>query len=586
MKRQLFLLLRHPHPPGGYRVLRGLFVVAFVLFGAVVCSNALLDGAGIEKTSATRLVGLVACILLIALLVLSGLRIFHFVREKKRGVSGSMIRMRLSMFFVLASLIPLVLSGLFVYMLVGAGMEIVHNPDIENGLDLSARFVRESRDSLYRDFGSWVRRYFALRTGEFDERWKRGGVFEFRRIGRYPVDSPLLPETLRRHLVGPAEESNLFSEVDGETAHLVYLAVTNGRAEYASMVMHPLYGPGAERIMGALSEYRRLRLVRKPLETALVFAAALFLGLVTLTSLLLAMRFARIIADPLRELVEGTRRIARGELEYRVADVGIDEFAQLVDNFNNMSNELRQSRQRLYHAERIAAWQEVARRLAHEIKNPLTPIQLGAERILRQCRKGSETLPQIIEKMLPAMISEVKAIERLVDEFASFSRLPGKRIERVALAGFIDETLSPVRAAHEEILVGWQLEPGLESAVFDKEQIRRAIVNLVQNSINAVARTERAGRIEILVQGLAGNIMFSIEDNGCGIDPADGMQVFAPYFSRTEGGTGLGLSIVEKIVVDHGGKIWFESSPGGTVFYLCIPENGISEPQAREKSVL
>jgi nitrogen fixation/metabolism regulation signal transduction histidine kinase len=420
-----------------YRLGRGALILFALIVLSLVCSHALLDAAGIESGPVTQLIGFTACVLLIVLLALSGLRIIRFMLDKRRGIPGAMIRTRLAFFFVLASLVPLVLSGIFVYVFFSAGMDVVYNPDVENALDLSARFVRESRDSLFRDFGSYSRRYFLGRNGLFEERVKQGGTFEFERIGRYKPNGGFLPEPLRRHLVGPADENNLFAEIDGDKTRLIYLAVTNGMAEYASIIMHPVYGPGAERVVGALAEYRRLRLVRKPLATALVFMAVLFVSLVTLTSLLLAMRFARIIADPVRELVEGTRRIARGELEYRVADVGIDEFAQLVDNFNNMSNELRQSRQRLFHAERIAAWQEVARRLAHEIKNPLTPIQLGAERILRQSRKGSESLAQIIEKVLPAMIGEVKAIEKLVDEFSSFARLPGKRIGPVILADFV-----------------------------------------------------------------------------------------------------------------------------------------------------
>ncbi len=576
MKHFFRRLFRHPAPPLVYRVMRSVLQLAGIGCAGLLVSRFLLEGSGIEQTREVRLAGFLASTLLVILLAIAGLRIFRFVRERKRGVPGAMIRIRLASFFVLAGLVPLVLSIFFVATMFNTGMDVVYNPDIENSLDLSARFIRESRDSVYKEFSSYVKRYLAYRQGDFDERWKLGGMFEIERIGRYRVDSTDLPDALRRHMVGPADESSLFGEVDGDVTRLMYLSVTNGRAEFASMILHPVYGPGAERVVSSLAEYRRLRLVRKPLETALVLVAALVVGFVTLTSLLLAMRFARVVTEPVKELVEGTRRIARGELEYRVADVGLDEFAQLVDNFNNMSAELRQSRQRLFHAERIAAWQEVARRLAHEIKNPLTPIQLGAERILRQSRKGSENLGMIIEKVLPAMISEVRAIERLVDEFSSFARLPGKRTGVVDLGSFIEETVAPLKSAHEKILLTWFLEPGLVSAVFDKEQMRRALVNLVQNSLNAVAKTGRQGRIDLTIKSIAGSILFMVRDNGCGISAEDGNNVFAPYFSKTAGGTGLGLSIVEKIVVDHGGKIWFESSAQETVFFICLPFETVS----------
>jgi signal transduction histidine kinase len=110
--------------------------------------------------------------------------------------------------------------------------------------------------------------------------------------------------------------------------------------------------------------------------------------------------------------------------------------------------------------------------------------------------------------------------------------------------------------------------------------MRRALANLVQNGINAVGRTARQGKIEIVLKGLAGSLMITVSDNGCGIPVDVGTNVFAPYYSQTQGGTGLGLSIVEKIIVDHGGKIWFESGDEGTVFYLCVPDGGLTESGA------
>jgi len=187
--------------------------------------------------------------------------------------------------------------------------------------------------------------------------------------------------------------------------------------------------------------------------------------------------------------------------------------------------------------------------------------------------KRQEGLPLVLEKVLPAIITEVKVIKNLVNEFASFARLPAKHIMPVCVEKFLEETLETLKTSHEEIDFILEFKSEIGDVLFDREQMRRAIVNILQNAINAIAKTTRRGEIRIVAEKIGDEVLCIIRDNGCGIPPGTGDAIFTPYFSRQEGGTGLGLSIVEKIVYDHGGRAWYESSPEGTSFYFTIGRN-------------
>jgi two-component system nitrogen regulation sensor histidine kinase NtrY len=237
-----------------------------------------------------------------------------------------------------------------------------------------------------------------------------------------------------------------------------------------------------------------------------------------------------------------------------------------------MGEDMKQNRRRLFHAERLAAWQEVARRLAHEIRNPLTPIQLAAERVLRQSRKGVPDIDKVIEHSLPAIISEVETIRNLVAEFANFARLPGKRPETIDLNRFLSEVVSGLGGGQPGAAILFHPAAEPLEVRFDGDQLRRMVGNLIRNSMQSIPVAGEYGLIQLVLEKDVSTWRIVVSDNGCGIAPADQDRVFTPYFSGREGGSGLGLAIVEKIVIDHGGRIGFKSVPGsGTDFILEFP---------------
>jgi two-component system nitrogen regulation sensor histidine kinase NtrY len=225
----------------------------------------------------------------------------------------------------------------------------------------------------------------------------------------------------------------------------------------------------------------------------------------------------------------------------------------------------------LYKAQRMAAWREVARRIAHEIKNPLTPIQLSAQRLRRRYLDRFSADDHVFDDCTKMISNQVDELKNLVNEFSSFARMPATKPSTNNLNQVIDEALALYQEAHKNISFIKTLDKNLPSTKFDREQIKRAIINLVENSVAAIPAT---GTIEV-----SSNynpelqiITLIVADDGCGIPAEDKSRLFEPYFSTKKTGTGLGLAIVSTIVADHNGYIRVkDNQPHGSVFTIELP---------------
>jgi two-component system, NtrC family, nitrogen regulation sensor histidine kinase NtrY len=225
----------------------------------------------------------------------------------------------------------------------------------------------------------------------------------------------------------------------------------------------------------------------------------------------------------------------------------------------------------LIRAQRVAAWREVARRLAHEIKNPLTPIQLSAERLQRHFAGAPAATRALVDECATAIVTEVESLKGLVDEFSQFARMPAPRATPTDLHGLLDDALGLYRGLFSDIEIRTHFAESLPKVAADPEQIRRVIINIVDNAIEAV---ERRGAIDIETQHDAGNnlVRIVVADNGPGIPPAERDKLFLPYYSTKQRGSGLGLAIVRRIVAEHGGSIDVSDNvPQGTRFAIELP---------------
>jgi two-component system, NtrC family, nitrogen regulation sensor histidine kinase NtrY len=221
----------------------------------------------------------------------------------------------------------------------------------------------------------------------------------------------------------------------------------------------------------------------------------------------------------------------------------------------------------LVRAQKLAAWSEAARRIAHEIKNPLTPIQLSAERIAKKFSKGDPDTATAVQEGCETIVSEVGQLKRMVDEFSRFARMPAIHLRETAIATVVEEVARLYRDVKPGVTVRAECDPELRALV-DPQQIRRAFINLVDNAIEATDE----GEIVVAAEKRARSILLRVTDPGRGIPEEDKDKLFLPYFSTKRGGTGLGLAIVARIAHDHEGRISVhDNRPKGTRFEIELP---------------
>jgi two-component system nitrogen regulation sensor histidine kinase NtrY len=225
----------------------------------------------------------------------------------------------------------------------------------------------------------------------------------------------------------------------------------------------------------------------------------------------------------------------------------------------------------LIKAQKVAAWQEVARRVAHEIKNPLTPIQLSAQRLRKKFFEKSPDFDKIFDEATNVIVTEVGSLKHMVDEFSKFARLPAPQMARQSLNEVIQEVLTLYRAAHKDIEFCVTLDEDLPVLNFDREQLKRVCVNLFDNAIQAMNHTGRVW-VSTKYDTKRKRAIVSVADEGVGITPEDQEKLFVPYFTRKKTGTGLGLAIVRRIITDHDGQIQASNNqPKGAVFTFDLP---------------
>jgi nitrogen fixation/metabolism regulation signal transduction histidine kinase len=321
--------------------------------------------------------------------------------------------------------------------------------------------------------------------------------------------------------------------------------------------------PPAGRLTLKISRAPVLR-TRALLVGAFVALALLGLALAALLGILVA----RLVTRPIEAVTGAARKIASGAFDLKVAETASGEAGELVRAFNRMTSELQNRTEQLLASERVAAWQEVARRLAHEIKNPLTPIKMSLETLLAASARGEPRFQELFGETAPAVLEEVERLCRIVDEFSQFARLPGPQLRPVNLSQLAGQILS----LYAEPKNGAQMRSAVSPDVWvlgDGDQLTQVILNLLKNAEEAVAG---GGWIELRIKRVGQQALLEIADSGPGIAREHRARIFEPYFTTKQGGSGLGLAIAQRICQEHGGRLQLSSDSGtGAVFTLSLP---------------
>ena len=276
------------------------------------------------------------------------------------------------------------------------------------------------------------------------------------------------------------------------------------------------------------------------------------------------------IADPVNRLTRATARIARGDLDARIAATSSDELRRLVDAFNRMAAELQRQQGELERTHRLEAWAEMARQVAHEIKNPLTPIQLNAEHLRRVHADRGKPLSPVLEECVETILQQVKILRTIASEFSSFSSSPTARPSAVDIAAMLHEIIDPYRLAlRDRIRFEVAVPPDLPQVYVDRTLIARALTNIVENALHAMPG---AGSLSVVARAADTSVTIRVADTGVGMDAEALARAFEPYFSTKSTGTGLGLPIAKRNVELSGGTIAVDSvRDHGTTVTLALP---------------
>jgi two-component system, NtrC family, nitrogen regulation sensor histidine kinase NtrY len=298
-----------------------------------------------------------------------------------------------------------------------------------------------------------------------------------------------------------------------------------------------------------------------------------------LLAILLSSWAAARVTRPVEQLAHAAQEVAAGNWNARVDVLGDDELGQLADSFNRMTTELLGQKERLMQAERVATWRELARRLAHELKNPLFPLQLTVENLVRARQQTPEQFEEVFRESSRTLLAEIANLKGIIAKFSQFSTMPHPQLQRVqvnevirgAVQLFQAQLNAPGRA---KINCDLQLDPHLGAISADAELLHRAIANLVLNAMDAMPQ---GGTLTLRTRDDVGGIAIEVADTGAGLAPEECERIFTPYYTSKEHGTGLGLAIVQSVVSDHGGRIQVRSLPGqGTTFVIELPRNAAS----------
>ena len=580
--------------------LRDLFFLLLSLFISVALAEFLL-----LNESATAVDRIFTYLLLFIPVGTLNLIAHYYYRNRRIRITGNLrssLRYRLSLAFMLTAVIPSIPIFLVSSNMVEELVRVVFRVDVgrafQSAEKVLAHYQNQERDTLLRELRSRHRNLFvhagasprlakSLFTDKIlsDDRdyaaIARNGEVVF--ASDPAVTKAALPKGL---FAGPQDDVGEANHVTMRGRDYLFLAfplATKGNLLLVGRRLHPGFEEDLRRFKYVQSTFHRESARRDRIPYTLRLSLGLLYVFMICFCLVMAWVIAKRISTPIVSLAQATRDVTDGKLDTRIEIQAQGELGTLIDSFNQMTAELRSLRARLLHSQRMAAWQEVARRLAHEIKNPLTPIQLSAERMLRRLKRPERgDLATIVEQGAAGIVQQVNVLKILVKEFAEFARMPEARPLPQDLDTITAEAVTLFRGESTQD-VRFLAAGNLPRIPIDKNLFIGMLNNLIKNAQEAaesVSADERAGPARVRVttslafRGVRRFAALRVEDNGPGVPEHLRDRIFEPYFS-TKGrqGSGLGLSLVERAVLEHDARISVGRSAdlGGAEFTVLFP---------------
>jgi len=514
------------------------------------------------------------------------------------------IERRLVLALLLTSLVPLAVAIYFATSLFSGWAAIWFNPEVgaqlDHGLDVYKDYVRVIKDDMRHQtdaISSGEALRAAVRQGDAPGMERELGEL----FPRYPELVTLAILDSDGKLVARRDRGKAVNEHTERSLEVVRPV----GADPDSPVLAATFAIARDRVdelettANVVANYHRVEGRRAEIYQRYLLVFAILLGSTILITLVSGTLLARSVTRRMSKLAAAINLVAEGDLSIRVPVTGSDELTELGSTFNRMLGEMEASRARIEFLQRIGAWQEMAQRLAHEIKNPLTPIQLAVQECHRKYAGDDARYRALLDTTLEIVEEEVGTLRRLVGDFSNFARLPHAELLRADLREFLREcseqlghlelasegapegTLDTEQLATPDVEVTWVVPETELPAAIDRQMLRRVLVNLVRNAVQAVRSGEPKpgasgrprGHVRVSARADGEGTEILVEDDGPGIPPERRSRVFDPYFTTKADGTGLGLAIVKKVVVEHGGVIEVGASErlGGARFSLRLP---------------
>jgi len=570
--------------PASYRYVSLIIVVytaiiILILFWAAQVFITVIRGTPLGDSPAILISSILIPPVFLGISLIIWVKLF---RQKRRGIPGYRLKLKLIGLFTLVVISAILLSGLFPMFLFNASIKLWLSPGNGLALEASKQLSSEYRnDALNRLKNLAESDYLGIllddASRDASQVWRDlldvapylnaiqiVGGGRGRMMGRFELFFP--PGDFEKH----NEEGALPErKVDGQTV-LSWQSFRNNRRIILSSALIRNFEANVRRIVTAHGEWQRLDRMMGTVKGLLGGFILLIISPLILIALFAGIALSDMLVSSLSALGEATRRVSEGNFSFRIPNSEKNELDFLTEPFNQMLSGLSENHARIIHDERLAAWQVIAQRLAHELRNPLTPIKLSAQRILRKVRDGELDIA-LAQKSSGLILREVNSLDRLLQDFRNFARGGTLKRSRLEVEYLITDIVEKFRTMRPE--VKWLLvsKEAVLPIMADARQIERVITNLISNALEANS-TEVTIEWNMVYRRNFLFFHFAVLDDGEGIPAERAESIFQPYNSTRERGVGLGLAVAQRIVYDHHGRIWFESEIGkGTRFHVELP---------------
>ena len=526
---------------------------------------------------------------------------YKILRQRKKGKLGSETISRYILFFSTTTLLPSILIALFSLILFNVGLQKYFDKKIKGAINNSAKvandYVEQTRDSIESDillmvldinnkssmFYDYPKRFFNIlasqrllrRLDEVHLLDSSGNIIMSNVISSSKIFIPPPEEAFALSLNG--KPIRITDAKANRTSALVKLDNFIDTYLYIVKFMEPRLINYLKLTNEAVSFYYSVQENKTGIKITFALIYLLIVSLLLFLSIIISINFASRLTSPIVNLIGASEKISSGNLNAKVPLIETDkEFQKLNENFNSMIEKLKKQQDKLLASERHAAWESVARKLAHEIKNPLTPIQLSIDRIREKYLNRVNDSENKFSSYLNTITKQIKDIEHLVNEFSDFARMPKPKLKKINLSKVVSRSLSLLQLSEKDITFTFVGKDSNSYIKGDEEQINRVFMNLIKNSIESINEKKREnavfkGKINVDIKQDSDYIYVEIEDNGVGFDEDNKKKMLTPYYTTKAKGTGLGLAIVTKIISDHNSAILFNSIKNGAKVEISIP---------------